>query len=683
MKFTKMVAAGLGILGAAIVVVALVAVLGSLKLNSSYGNLLNGEVALGQTAMEIKIAMLEARRAEKDFLLRFDEKYVATHAEIITALKEKEEELSKLSEKNRRFSAIHLLDDSVKLYTEAYEKSFATVVAGHKTKGLDHESGLQGAFRKNAHALESDLKATGGPVELLLQIRRDEKDYLLRGSEKYIEGVQAKTAQLKTEAPQLSTVVDEYTTGFLTLVEEDKKIAASIETMRTAIRNIEPLIEKIDSVSMASLEKREKGVIATTAFLFIVILLIAGAGVALGVIVANRLLKTVKQELGAEPDDIAKIASEIARGNIHIDLSEIHSFGDSGIYKSMKIMAEEIQASVSVAEKIADGDISMEPKPASIDDALGNSLLKMTKALNSVVGGIQHAADQLDSSSGQVSDASQVIAESATQQAATIEEISASMLEIGKNAAVNADNAKKVQHNAAEAEKAARTGATDMENLRATMDEVLSSANQVVKIIKVIDDIAFQTNLLALNAAVEAARAGVHGKGFAVVADEVRTLAARSAKAAQETADLITASNAGAIKGAEMTKVTAGAFSQIVSQVNQVSELINKTAVSAQEQELAVKEINSGLELLGISIQNNSATSEETAAASEEMSAQAVELNGLIRFFKTKESAPTVSANRNDRGRPTQSSARKSTMIQLPEPDESRVLSYGEGPIEY
>ncbi len=692
MKFTKMVAGGIGLMGIMIATVSLIGIIGSSSINGEYSTLLSQESAINQAAMELEIAMLRARINHKDFIMRLDEKYLTANAEMVAQALKHAEDLNKLMDHSRKFRLERDKPDTLIASIKKYQGQFEVLTAAYVAKGVNEEAGLQGAFRNSVNALASavDSLSIDGAAMLILKIRKDEKDYLLRLNPKYVQAVADKVGKLielidgSSYAADLRPLAESYLADFNSLVAKNIEIATTLKVIRDMLsREIEPLLASIDEVTMKAYTDKQKSVAIQVGFIFVLILTIAGSGIAVGILVGRKLLSVVKKELGAEPDEIGKIASEIARGNVLLNFEEYESFGEYGLYKNMRTMAESVLASVKIAEKIADGDISVEPKIASKDDALGNSLVKMVTALNSVVAGIQHASDQLDSSSGQVSDASQVIAESATEQAATIEEISASMLEIGNSASINAQNAKAVQENALKTEATAKTGAADMENLRKTMDEVLSSSKQVVKIIKVIDDIAFQTNLLALNAAVEAARAGVHGKGFAVVADEVRSLAARSAKAAQETADLITASNSGAQRGAEMTNVTAQAFTQIVEQVGQVGKLIAQTAEGAREQELAVKEINAGLEQLGVSIQNNSATSEQTAAASEEMSAQAVELNGLIRFFKVKESRKVSFISRDRESAPSQ----KSQMIRLPEPssydDDSRILNYGDGPIEY
>ncbi len=300
--------------------------------------------------------------------------------------------------------------------------------------------------------------------------------------------------------------------------------------------------------------------------------------------------------------------------------------------------AEMVEGSARLLEIVATGNLTLDVTPASERDVCGNALSAMVASLNKTIADLTNISDELSNGAKDVSSAAETLSNGSQSSAASLEQISASMSVISGQTKSNADNATQARDWAQKASNAATEGQKAMEEMNGAMQQITTNSTQIQRVIKVIDDIAFQTNLLALNAAVEAARAGQHGKGFAVVAEEVRNLAARSAKAAAETSDLITKSGREIEHGAEVASKTAEVLNTIVDEIKQTTELVAGIAVASQEQAQGVTQVTVGLQQIESVTQQNSAAAEESASASNEMSGMATELSELIHRFKVKTS---------------------------------------------
>ncbi|MBU1107871.1 MAG: Cache 3/Cache 2 fusion domain-containing protein [Candidatus Riflebacteria bacterium] len=315
------------------------------------------------------------------------------------------------------------------------------------------------------------------------------------------------------------------------------------------------------------------------------------------------------------------------------------------------LLIKQQREEAALATSLANGNWNHEVPVRSEKDDLGKALKEMVEQVNDALGGVRLAAEEVDAGSAQVSDASQSLSQGATESAASLEEISSSVTEIGSQTKANAENATQANALATQTRQAAESGNRKMSEMMGAMTEIQDSSKQIAKIIKVIDDIAFQTNLLALNAAVEAARAGRHGKGFAVVADEVRNLASRSAKAAKETSEMIENSIGKVQNGTQIATLTEKALHEIVASSVKVADLVGEIAAASSEQAQGILEIGQGLEQIDKVTQQNTANAEETAAAAEELSGQARELNGLLEKFTLKgEPGNIMTADRQKRG---------------------------------
>jgi methyl-accepting chemotaxis protein len=243
---------------------------------------------------------------------------------------------------------------------------------------------------------------------------------------------------------------------------------------------------------------------------------------------------------------------------------------------------------------------------------------------------LQQSSGLVSDAAGQISCASQSLAEGTTEQAASLEETSSSLEEMASMTKKNADNAQQANTLAAQARKAADNGSQAMGRMNSAIQEIQKSSNETAKIIKVIDEIAFQTNLLALNAAVEAARAGEAGKGFAVVAEEVRNLAMRSAEAAKNTSSMIEESVKNSKNGVDIATEVGKVLGEIVQGIGKTSDLVAEIAAASNEQAQGIDQVNTAVGQMDKVTQSNAANAEETASASEELNAQAEQMNGIV-----------------------------------------------------
>jgi methyl-accepting chemotaxis protein len=336
-------------------------------------------------------------------------------------------------------------------------------------------------------------------------------------------------------------------------------------------------------------------------------------------------------------------------------------------------MAEGLEEKARLAEKVAGGDLTVDIHMASDRDRLGISLTQMVRRLSDMMAQVQSASEQIAAGSLQVADGSQTLSQGATESAASLEEIAASMMQLASQTRSNAENAKQANTLTGEAQAAGQEGERQMETLITAMRDINHSSDSITKIIKVIDEIAFQTNLLALNAAVEAARAGQHGKGFAVVAEEVRNLAARSAKAAKETAELIEDSTAKTVRGVEIADNTAVSLKTIVTGTAKVSDLVAEIAAASQEQSAGIDQVSKGLDQIEVVTQQATANAEESAAAAEELSGQADHLRRLLAIFKVKGGQkPVAVSDPRPKIQPAVNMSVKPRQLQVAAPTERR-----------
>ena len=341
---------------------------------------------------------------------------------------------------------------------------------------------------------------------------------------------------------------------------------------------------------------------------------------------------------------ISEAGKEVAGGNFDV---EIHYPQQDEIGELSRSISEVIGRSKKIVfdlrdrlDAMAGGNFTenLESEEYVGDYApLLESLKHIQEDMNRTLQEVHASSAQVLSSAEQVNTGAQSLSQGATEQASSIEELSANMQDISQSIQASTKTAGDAYKLQGEAGVAVLQSNEKMEEMRKAMDDITAKSNEISKIIKTIDDIAFQTNILSLNAAIEAARAGAAGKGFAVVADEVGNLAQKSAKAAQNTGLLIEETIEAVEKGAKITEETAESLNSVSKSTEEVNTLIEKISAASSKDLEGITSLNQGLQQISSVVQANSATAEQSAAASEELTGQANKMNELVERFQLKE----------------------------------------------
>ncbi|SOB59904.1 conserved protein of unknown function [Pseudodesulfovibrio profundus] len=658
---------------------------------SEFDSLIDKEVRIETLALDAEIAMLECRRNEKDFLLRKDMKYTGQLKENLAKVVDNAQLIESLA-RDIGEADLESKAQSIKASAAQYEAAFNSLVEAWQRRGLDHESGLQGAFRSVVHdaeeafskhqvqdlyldlllmrrwekdfartndakytrrmlatmesfrqeladRTEKDAKLTAvesgfnryvaafdlyrntlseGAYEsvrdaahqmeeplkqlfvpdvkgLLLMVRRGEKDYLLRGSDKYVGRTNASLDKLvqafkdSDAAPEYVEnavrMADAYRQSFEALVAEDTRIKGIIGDMRAAVHAIEPEVNAIAALAKELVEAKVISTDDNAETSGIVAMTIGFIGIFLGIGVSILITRTTLRVLGKDPIQLVNVTKQIAAGKLGVRFTG--NFSPDSVYGCMQAMVNQLNRTLN--------EVSM-------------------------------AAATVASGAEELSATAEIVSEGANSQAGNVQEISSNVDEMVASITQNSENAAVTESISNQAREDAESGGEAVAGTVTAMRDIADK-------ISIIEEIARQTNLLALNAAIEAARAGEQGKGFAVVAAEVRKLAERSGKAASEISELSSNSVAVAERAGDMLQ-------KMVPDIQKTSELVQDIAAASHEQSQGVNQINAGVSHLDSSVQQNASASEELASTSEQLAAQAQQLQIAISFFEMGDVAP-------------------------------------------
>ena len=411
-----------------------------------------------------------------------------------------------------------------------------------------------------------------------------------------------------------------------------------------ALNKVVEIAIKLDELTDEASSETVRNIVVCTVAGFVVIIVCLIRAFTLTRKTSKRVLETILEPLHAIED----VATELTEGNLHSTL-EYHSDDEIGrlahsMRKSIRILGTYVDDIDRSMKLFSEGNFDVHPEVEWRGDFVGilNSFMAFQASMAGTIKGIQNVSNEVSGAAEQVASSSNDLADGATNQAAVVEELTATVTGVSEQVEKNSHSAKEISVKVDELGNAISESNGKMHEMVDSMHEISEASKEIDKIITTINEIASQTNLLALNASIEAARAGEAGKGFAVVANQVNVLADQSAQAAKESATLIETSVKAVEKGMVIAGQTAAQLEEVAENSKLITTEVTNIAETLETQTTEIKQINEGIEQINDVVQTNSATSEECAAASQEMSSEAESLREMIRKFKVAEDKKTV-----------------------------------------
>lgn len=419
---------------------------------------------------------------------------------------------------------------------------------------------------------------------------------------------------------------------------------AILNNCTPALNKVVEIAIKLDELTDEASSETVRNMVVCTVAGFVVIIVGLVFAFTLTRKTSKRVLETILEPLHAIED----VAMELTEGNLHSTL-EYHSDDEIGklahsMRKSIRILGTYVDDIDRSMKLFSEGNFDVHPEVEWRGDFVGilNSFMAFQASMAGTIKGIQNVSNEVSGAAEQVASSSNDLADGATNQAAVVEELTATVTGVSEQVEKNSQSAKEISVKVDELGNAISESNGKMHEMVDSMHEISEASKEIDKIITTINEIASQTNLLALNASIEAARAGEAGKGFAVVANQVNVLADQSAQAAKESATLIETSVKAVEKGMVIAGQTAAQLEEVAENSKVITTEVTNIAETLETQTTEIKQINEGIEQINDVVQTNSATSEECAAASQEMSSEAESLREMIRKFKVAEDKKTV-----------------------------------------
>lgn len=499
---------------------------------------------------------------------------------------------------------------------ESFQRHRASVLYIISAENQENRETQKKQLEADVATIDADMVTLGSAIRM----DSDKKIYA---------DLQAKMDEYKGYRDQTVALADTSPTDAMLLFRQECAPRASkIEEIIDAL-----MVEK--STTGTALSTQLSNQSRTFIFIMVVIILLA---ITISVIVSLKITKSVTRPLG----ELTNAARNLACGNLSVDISYTANDEIGEVSSSMRSTVSTLQVYIGeisrLLESLSSGQLDVNIETEFLGDfaQIDSSLRRSFANLNHTLSQINQSSDQVASGSDQVASGAQALSQGATEQASSVEELAATINEISQQVKDTSANAISARQQTDATGAQITTCNEQMQEMIQAISEISQKSTEIGKIIKTIEDIAFQTNILALNAAVEAARAGAAGKGFAVVADEVRNLASKSAEASKNTAVLIEGSIHAVEKGTHIATETAQTLVQVVQGAQQVVAVVTKITDATTNQASSIAQVTQGIDQISNVVQTNSATAEQSAAASEELSGQAQILKNLVGQFQLK-----------------------------------------------
>ena len=512
-----------------------------------------------------------------------------------------------------------------------YNEPFTNVALAIQI-GMDSEVSAKYMLRS---CLEQDSAETEEMLQKASEYINSTKEYLAMLKANYTENSAEITAVEQAVAKIEAAFVD---LGAVARTNDAEEVYRVYEA--EVVGCLQDISNKVAVVKEHAVQNAQQSHIEGMASSNATIYAMMGIGIA-AILFGNIIAAYLIRSLSSTIRQVEKAAKRMSEGDFTTVITYQSKDELGQLAESMRGTMSMLQTIIKdlgyVLGELANGNLSVQSKKE--DSYLGDfhpilmAIRKFRKDLTKTMNGILACSNQVNAGADQVAGAAQSLAQGSTQQASAVEELAATISEISRQIALTADNAENAKMRNINSNKELQACSGYMNELVEAMQTIEEKSNEVSKVIKAIDDIAFQTNILALNAAVEAARAGSAGKGFAVVAEEVRTLAGKSAEAAKSTANLIEDAIRAVGNGTQLTATTDEALNKVVEDSCAVLDAVVQISEATTQQAESIKQITMGIDQISDVVQTNSATAEQSAAASEELSGQAQMALSMVSMF--------------------------------------------------